>query len=505
VTWEPAIAVPAADGSPLLTDHYAPVTAEPCDAVLIRCPYGRGFPWNYLFGVLFAEQGFHVVLQSTRGTGGSGGDFHTWLNEPEDGQAAVRWLREQGWFSGAFHTVGPSYLGYVQWALALDPPPEWCSATIQECVPDYRDFWRTGSFALEMGLAGGIALVNQSRGALGFARAILRLQRHHRYVERAVPLIDVYQRAFGGRRPELEGWLTHPDADDPYWKGSDVGPAADGLAVPTSLATGWFDLALDQTLEQYARMRRAGHDPALLVGPWTHTSALEQGWRELFEQALTRMRGAEPPSRVRVHVGGIGEWREMSSWPLPAEERTLHLGPETLGSEPGSGATTFRYDPADPTPSFGGPLQSRTQGPRDNAVLERRADVRTFTTAPLTAAVEILGPVRAEFDASSTAASADLFARLCDVDGRGRSVNVCDGLARIGGPARHDGDRTVVAMSSAAHHFKPGHRIRLQVSGGAHPRFARNYGTGEPLATATRMVATDTTVLHTSILVLPVV
>jgi predicted acyl esterase len=78
-------------------------------------------------------------------------------------------------------------------------------------------------------------------------------------------------------------------------------------------------------------------------------------------------------------------------------------------------------------------------------------------------------------------------------------VNVCDGLARV-----RDG-RTVVAMSSTAHCFRAGHRIRLQVSGGAHPRFARNYGTGEPLATATRMVPAETTVRHTSALILPVV
>jgi putative CocE/NonD family hydrolase len=500
VTWEPAIPVPAADGSPLLTDHYAPVTDEPCDTVLVRSPYGRGFPWNYLFGALFAEQGFHVVVQSTRGTGGSGGEFHTWRHEPADGQAAVAWLRGQEWFNGSFHTVGGSYLGYVQWALALDPPPEWRSASIQICVHDFRDFWRTGAFALEMGLVGGLALYTQAQGPLGYAWGILRFARRHRYVERAVPLLDVYSRAVGGRRPEFEGWLTHPDRDDPFWTGADTGPGADLLTVPTSLSTGWFDLALDQTLEQYSRMRRAGHDPALLIGRWTHTSAYDRGWSELFGQAMGRMRGAEPAARVRVHVGGADEWRELPEWPpAAATPRTFHLGPGTLGAEPGTGATTFHYDPADPTPSIGGPLQSNTKGPRDNATLEKRADVRTFTTEPLTAPIEVLGPVRAEFAASSTAASADLFARLCDVDPGGRSVNVCDGLARI-----RDG-RTIVAMSSTAHRFRAGHRIRLQVSGGAHPRFARNYGTGEPLATATRMVATDTTVRHTSALILPVV
>ena len=46
------------------------------------------------------------------------------------------------------------------------------------------------------------------------------------------------------------------------------------------------------------------------------------------------------------------------------------------------------------------------------------------------------------------------------------------------------------------------------MSGGAHPRYARNFGTGEPLAPATRLVATRTTVhhdaAHPSALILPV-
>ena len=47
-----------------------------------------------------------------------------------------------------------------------------------------------------------------------------------------------------------------------------------------------------------------------------------------------------------------------------------------------------------------------------------------------------------------------------------------------------------------AHTFRRGHRIRLQVSGGAHPRYGRNHGTGEPFATSTRLQASDRTVLH---------
>ena len=500
VRWRPALPVPAADGSPLLTDHYAPVTDEPCPTVLLRAPYIRsGFPWNYLYGALVAEQGFHVLLQSSRGTGGSAGTFHAWRNEPGDGQAAVAWLRDQEWFTGDLFTMGPSYLAYAQMALALDPPPEWRGAIMQVGLADlHRFFWPGGAFALERSLVGGIALFGQALRTRDYAWAILRMQRHFRRVIGNAPLLDAYPAVFGGRRPAFEEWLAHPEPE--FWADGDLMPAADKLAVPVSLCTGWWDLAADQVIEQYARLRAAGHDPDLLIGPWTHTSALDQGWNEVFAQALRRLRGESPSARVRVFVTGAEEWRELPSWPPAGQERRWFLGGGTLEVAAGPGSTAFRYDPADPTPALGGPLQSKTQGRRDNAPLEARPDVLTFTGEPLTSAVEVMGDVRAEFDASTSAASGDLFARLCDVDAAGKSVNVCDGLTRFTAAGR-----VVVEMGPAGHRFRPGHRIRLQVSGGAHPRFLRNYGTGEPPGPATRMVPTETTIRHTSSLVLPVV
>jgi uncharacterized protein len=46
-------------------------------------------------------------------------------------------------------------------------------------------------------------------------------------------------------------------------------------------------------------------------------------------------------------------------------------------------------------------------------------------------------------------------------------------------------------MSATAHRLAAGHRLRVQISGGAHPRFLRNTGTGEPPATASRLVPVD--------------
>ncbi len=164
--------------------------------------------------------------------------------------------------------------------------------------------------------------------------------------------------------------------------------------------------------------------------------------------------------------------------------------------------TSFRYDPADPTPSVGGPLLSRDAGPRDNRTLEAREDVRTFTGAPLTEPVEILGPVSARLRISTDTGYADVFARLCDVDAEGRSTNICDGLTRLRTTGQAPSDVTV-AMSSTAHRFAAGHRIRLQVSGGAHPRYARHSGTGEPAVDATGLVPVRLTLHGGSTLTLP--
>jgi predicted acyl esterase len=103
-----------------------------------------------------------------------------------------------------------------------------------------------------------------------------------------------------------------------------------------------------------------------------------------------------------------------------------------------------------------------------------------------------------------TAGHFDVFARLCAVDPRGRSWNVCDGMVRVDADGWAD---MTVPMSSAAYEFGAGHRLRLQVAGGAHPRFARNTGTGEPLATATALVPGTTEVAHgpDSVLTLPVI
>jgi len=115
-----------------------------------------------------------------------------------------------------------------------------------------------------------------------------------------------------------------------------------------------------------------------------------------------------------------------------------------------------------------------------------------------------------ELFARSTLPHTDFFGRLCDVQPNGKSLNVCDGLIRVkpeasvehpehnGRAKRCDADtlHLEIDLWATAYRFKRGHRLRLIVSSGAHPRWLRNYGTGEPIGTATEMRAADQTIFH---------
>jgi hypothetical protein len=124
----------------------------------------------------------------------------------------------------------------------------------------------------------------------------------------------------------------------------------------------------------------------------------------------------------------------------------------------------------------------------DNAPLEARPDVITYTGPVLPQTLEAIGHVFVELWLTASAPWFDVFARVCDVDAGGVSRNVCDALASVA-PGRftqlEDGAWHVrFALWPIGHRFAAGHRIRLQISSGAHPRYARNPGTGEDPATA---------------------
>jgi len=319
-------------------------------------------------------------------------------------------------------------------------------------------------------------------------------------------------------------------------------------------------------------------------------------------------------------------WREYKSWPPSSKPTNVYLGedrklmweapssgeysaksasssfssssscvtsPSSMQEDRSGGCRSevrWRYDPRDPTPSIGGNIfHPRQAGMMDNAEMERtrNKDIMIFTSPKLQRSIEITGRVKAELFVSYDTAVCDLYFRLCYVDNRNRSLNLCDGILRVysrSQNAQGDGDnsdddetpgnrfgrRRVSYMSgpetpSDARIIPPrwkevppleslregegdsdsdhnnqqnehgdgkdvekvvqrveinscpiaaiipkGSRLRLQISGGAFPRYARNLGYGAHMADETKMRATNHTLYvgmaaRPSKIVLPVI
>jgi putative CocE/NonD family hydrolase len=196
----------------------------------------------------------------------------------------------------------------------------------------------------------------------------------------------------------------------------------------------------------------------------------------------------------------------VADWPPPAtvERWNLHAEGRLDRSEPpNSTPDRFRFDPADPTPCNGGPsLDWRNAGRKDQRQREQRSDVLTYTSQPMERDTTVAGPLVADLWLRSSLEHTDVSVRLCVVSIKGRSYNISDGYRRLRpGDITPAADGTLhvrVDMWPTAMTFRRSERIRLQVAGGAHPLFARNLGTGEPIATATAMRAADLEIFHDS-------
>ena len=95
------IKVPMPDGINLLADRYYPRKGGKYPLILVRSPYGRRLR-GFLNGRLLAEHGFQVLVQSCRGTFGSGGKLDPHRQERADGLATIEWMKTQDWFPGKF-------------------------------------------------------------------------------------------------------------------------------------------------------------------------------------------------------------------------------------------------------------------------------------------------------------------------------------------------------------------------------------------------------------------
>jgi hypothetical protein len=510
------VRVTTTDGAVLEADVFRPVGVGRRPALLQRTPYGRGFlepsaRW-------FAARGYPVVSQDCRGSGPSTG-APSFTAEGPDGRATGDWIVEQHWSDGRVVAFGGSYMGFTATALAATRPPYLAALAIHIAGADRCAAWFPGgTFALDIALPWTqirVATRDRLFDLSDLDAVIAQMQEAGQRLEEAflhLPLGGADAVATGATVPWFQEWMAHPDRDDPHWAELDHRGALVAAAVPTLLLDGWYDYQIPNLLADHRRLLAAGVPTRLVVGPWSHPTVDAEVVQDEVLAWLVRHVPVDdapcPPADapVRIFVQPEVGWTDLAAWPPEGVTPVRwHLQPEGgLGPDlpPPSDPDRYDYDPADPTPAFGGTglRMPPASGPVDNRRLEARPDVLTFTSPVLERDLDVLGPVTAVVHLTSSTGHTDVFVRLCDVDPDGRSVNVCDGIRRLrpGDPAEDaDGSRRVeVALWDTAYRFAAGQRVRVQVSSGAHPRFARNLGTGEPMGTATAYVVAHQQVHH---------
>lgn len=533
------VRVPMRDGVMLSADLYLPDSGR-APVLVARTPYNKNDAFACEKARWYAARGLGFVWIDVRGRGDSDGEFSTYRAEGPDGYDAIEWVAAQPWCNGRVGTWGQSYLGCIQWLTAITHPPHLTAMVVYVTPSDPFIEAPTGVHLPQQ--------VCWQRMVDG------RLTQYVDGVDWAevywhLPLLTMDARA-GFHSARWREDLSHLPADKEYWEPVRYQAALAEVDVPALHVTGWYDDVQPGTLRNFIAMtgpeKPAGSACAqrLVVGPWDHELTKRRERRlgridfgpnattfnlDQFEYDWLRHylvgedNGADQAGRVRIFVMGANRWRTEDEWPLARTSWTRYylssggsantrhgdgalLREQPPGDEPPDG---YRYDPTDPVPFLTEPTSAQIGGPDDYGAVEERQDVLVYSTPPLSEDVEVTGPVRLDLFASSSAVDTDFTAKLVDVHPDGMCQRLCDGVAR----ARfRDGMerealiepgtvyRFEVDMWSTSQVFLTGHRIRVEVSSSAFPKYDRNLNSGRPLATDTDPQVADNQVWHTSAL-----
>jgi putative CocE/NonD family hydrolase len=290
----------------------------------------------------------------------------------------------------------------------------------------------------------------------------------------------------------LERWLRH-QRRDAYWKHGSVCEDYSAIQCAVYAVGGWTDgytNAIPRLLEHLTAPRKG------LIGPWAHgyphvalpgpqVGFLQEmlRWWDHWLKGLATGVMDEPMLRVWMtdsvrpapyHETLPGRWIAEPAWPPPAikplrlfftddglRAAAAPLTPETVCSAQSVGENAGSWCP------FGtGPDQADDQQKDDARSL-------TFDTAPLDAAVEILGAPIVTLDVASDKPLANLAVRLCDVHPDGASSRVSFGILNLAHRDSHatpealvPGQRYTirVQLNDAGSVIPAGHKIRVALS-----------------------------------------
>lgn len=486
--------IPSGDGAPLGADVFHPADLAAGPVLLMRTAYGRG--GFSALGIYFASHGYHCVLQDTRGTS-------SYFHEKSDGASAAAWIARQPWQNGALGLFGTSYMGFTAYATAATRPEGLQAMALSAYSADRVSAWYPGgSFGLDLTLPWAVAQSGPNNAPGGDVARLFTTAADPAFLTLPLSAVD---RAFSGQEVAFYQERLRFGRDDPHWAPLDFSYLLeDGTLPPTLLIDGWYDYHRPYLWADFLRLHASRPGDRIVTGPWSHLidpirSNLETlAW---FDRHLRHMANpAHSTAPVAVHVNPDGGWCELPTWPAPdTQVQHLYLAPHgALHRNPpeqaaGELVDRYTYDPADPTPAVG--LASFAMvsdlAQVDNQALEAREDVLIYTSDELDTPLTLLGEVTADLWVTSSTPHTDFYARITDVHPDGRSLAIAQTLRRLNTPELTEpGEPLHIALDlgPVAYRLAAGHRLRLQIASGAHPFYARNLGTGEPIATGTTMI-----------------
>lgn len=442
------------DGTLLYTRVHSPEGPGPWPTLLVRDPYQFSY---YLTCHLYVRYGYACVHQDVRGQGESEGEWYPIKYEANDGLDTLDWLIKQKFHNGKLATVGASYVGLVQWAMADQFPPEVKTMVASVSHGDfYSMVYRGGHFT--QAIAGIWSaeifrpLSEKAEGAEIWKREVMPV----------LPASSVDAEIFQGAWSSYQDFISHPDILDPYWQQpfyTQLRNAHKKVQVPTLLIARWHDFFVEGTLKNYQEMP-SQKQSVLMISPGEHggnTGDLEVSNEDQneFHNSLYwfdhHLRGAELPQHLRseylYYLNGADQWKTAKTWPPSNTSlNTLHLS--NLGQAESCGGkllaiapkqttpANYKYDPANPTPTAGGafllnpalaPVAVSDQG----TIACERADVLSFKSQKFEIEQRIAGSISINIKVSTNVDDTAFSVKISEIKADGRVLNIRDDITSL--------------------------------------------------------------------------
>jgi len=540
-TRAPDAMIPMRDGIKLNTHIYIPTrTGEQYPILLLRTPYGIGNATPAQLAASIPEltaEGFIVVQQDIRGRFKSEGQFvmlrqprdpkdKNAIDESTDTYDTIDWLlKNVANNNGRVGIAGTSYGAWLSVMAMLDPHPA-LKAVVQQASPADMwigdDFHHNGAFRLSYGFEYAY-MMESSKEITDPSKVIDTFDVYEWYLKLG-SLANVETKYFNGKIPSWRDFATRPDYDD-FWKRQAFAPWLNRVTVPTLNVAGWWDQEdFYGPIKIYELLER--HDTAkqnfLVVGPWNHggwsrgegrklgkidfgSATAEHYRRNILTPFLAHYlkgKGSGDIPEAWTFRTGSNEWIRNDAWPPKQgvdsklylqKDRALSFSPPAASPQ---GFDSFVSDPANPVPYRPRPIELRsgwtTWLVEDQRFVDRRPDVLTWVSEPLSEDVVVSGRIIANLFASTTGTDSDWIVKLIDVypekyeaDPKmgGFQLMIAGDVFR--GRYRKSFEKPEpipansvqhyqIAFPANDHAFKKGHRIMVQVQSTWFPVIDRN-------------------------------